>query len=224
MSQPASFSAFALRFRALREAPGINPFAPETLALWALQGAEQLTPTLDAFRVGAAGYVLSFVPAAERGPFTAAVAWPSNNDDSAVRRAAAMLMEHDRDLVTGDVHAAMAAAQVATSREAAATALRRFAGAAPAPALAALGIEIRGPADGGGLQAPCPMRNAVPHGGRDAAIFASVGGELRVTCATCGYSADLFGLVARHRGMPESTPPAALRREVYRVAQAMRGR
>jgi hypothetical protein len=206
-------SKFAARFRCLFDAPGVSPFNAEQLAAFALQGAEGIGTIAETRRFAVVGYVLSFVPNAERGPFSRIVAWTSNNDEQALLRAAAIPAdEHDRAIVVNEVGEALLAA----SRDKARGEARRMT-TDPALLAKSLGLDVRGE-DKGGVKIQCPARKTTPHAADASALLVIVGGETRCQCASCGLDVDLFGLLRRVRSDAANAHPATLLREGFKVA------
>lgn len=88
----------AALFPMLADAPRPPRHEPEALAAWALAPIVGMGREREyAARLSLAGFVLSFVAEADRGPLALALAWPSPMDERQVHWALVTLPAEDRD-------------------------------------------------------------------------------------------------------------------------------
>lgn len=200
----------AAQFRTLAGAEGLRPFAPEAFAAWCLAPpGPDVGPLGATRRQAAAGFVLSFIPAHERGPLARVLAWPSSDDAAALSLASTLMVDKDRDVATAHI----LATQLRAVRARAAAAALLGACADLGALLRVLRVEVFGAAEGGGLRVRCARcRNQV-------CAVRVVQGEIRSECP-CGWRAGVLDLIRTQR-LNGAGDEYALFRETLSLAVAL---
>lgn len=223
--------ALARSFPSLAEAPG----DAAALAWWAITNEGKLgTPNLDTgddaarvTRLLLAGFVLAHVPARDRGPLVAALAWPSPNDPAMSQQALAMLGTRDRERLLAWSRENFAAGVHGAALDAARRAL-----VSPRSLAAALRLEVQSGDDATGLRCRCPRSvgsvwvsadhegpgRHVEKAAHACTVQRAVDG-VRFACASCGIEGDGLVLIAAARGVDPQNTRAVLR-EAVAVARA----
>ncbi len=187
--------------------PGISPFDADTFAAWALRvgpglggpgraGEGPLTAAVERFFL--AGFVLSFVPPAERSDLVLAVAWHDPMDPAMLARVSLVCSEQSRQQIA----AALVPMWHATSLEAAERLAR---------SVSPLNVALRIGARIHVRENPEHVRISCPRCGQSASLARSAAGIAGLTCERCGFSEDALALSARALGRPSADRSAAVR-------------